>query len=43
LRFWPAFVEEITLLFLKQRLRKLFGVEGLQIVRLLAKADEFDW
>ena len=29
-------------LFLKQRLRELFGVEGLQIVRLLAEADEFD-
>ena len=28
--------------FLKQRLRELFGVEGLQIVRLLAEADEFD-
>ena len=29
-------------LFLKQRLRELFGVEGLQIVQLLAEADEFD-
>ena len=29
-------------LLLKQRLRELFGVEGLQIVRLLAEADEFD-
>lgn len=28
--------------FLKQRLRELFGVEGLQVVRLLAEADEFD-
>jgi hypothetical protein len=27
---------------LKQRLRELSGVEGLQIVRLLAEADEFD-
>ena len=29
-------------LFLKQRLRELFRVEGLQVVRLLAEADEFD-
>jgi hypothetical protein len=30
------------MLFLKQRLRELFRVEGLQVVRLLAEADEFD-
>ena len=29
-------------LFLKQRLRELFGVEGLQVVRLFAEADELD-
>jgi hypothetical protein len=29
-------------LFLKQRLRELFGVEGLQIIGLFAEADEFD-
>jgi len=29
-------------LFLKQRLRELFRVEGLLVVRLLAEADEFD-
>ena len=28
--------------FLKQSLRELFGVERLQIIRLLAEADEFD-
>src|ERR1039458_7977132 len=28
--------------FLKQRRRELLGVEGLQVVRLLAEADEFD-
>jgi len=30
------------ILFLKQRLRELPGVEGLQVVRLLAEADELD-
>ena len=30
------------MLFLKQRLRELLRVEGLQIVRLFTKADEFD-
>ena len=29
-------------LFLKQRLRELLRVEGLQVVRLFAEADEFD-
>ena len=29
-------------LFLKQRLRELFGIKGLQIVRLFAEADELD-
>jgi len=33
------FVEK---LFLKQRLSKLLGVEGLQVVRLFAEADELD-
>ena len=28
--------------FLKQRLRELFRIEGLQVIRLLAEADEFD-
>ena len=28
--------------FLNQRLRELFGVEGLQLVRLFAKTDELE-
>jgi len=47
LRFVVALVFHICVfalkkLFLKQRLRELFGVERLQVVRLLAEADEFD-
>ena len=33
---------EKLFLFLKQSLRELFGVEGLQVVRLLAEADELN-
>ena len=34
--YFPGF------LFLKQRLRELLRVEGLQIIRLLTETDEFD-